>query len=183
MNTFEVDLKSVTYNSYSDYAYPTSLELVIYANPYSIAVDYTKTGNTFAASYKMTSASACTVEVTGKLVLAHDDFDNIDEGDVISAEVNVSYGSLKITGSSDLKSLLALDDPTVAQINQYSDVKVYVNSSEVGELSLETGSDDNNYVNIIYKDGTTDDVSTKYLDTFSSDLEVVLTDLTGSWDY
>jgi len=179
---FEIDLKSAKYVSKADYAYPTSLDLVVYTNPYSIAIDYTKSGNVFDVSYKMTSASTCPMEFTGKLVLAHDDLDNIDEDGLISAEVLLSYGSLKVVGKSDLKTLIALGDPTVAQVNQYSDVKMFVDNAEIGEYSLELDSDDEAYLNMIYKDGTTDNMQSKYLDAFVSDLEVELSDMTGSWD-
>lgn len=180
--TIEIDLTEVKYESYADFAYPTKVDLIIYTNPNTTTISYTKTGNTFEGTYTMSSEAGCTMELDAKLVLAHDDFDNISEEDVVLTELTLSYGVLKLEGTADLKSLLALAEPTADQVNQYSDIKVVVSDVEIGELALKTDSDGNEYVNIIYKDGTTDNVETKYMNTFADDLETELSDVTGSWE-
>ena len=122
----------------------------------------------------------CLTTLHGDVIIAHDDYENFDETDIVEINTIVTHQNMEIKGYMD-GSLLEYDDPSNTQINAMTDVDVYYLNNNIGELTMQLTSSDENKVYIVYKDGTSEDVET-YYDPFITNIEQILFPFLGDWD-
>lgn len=180
--TFGIDLTEITYSNYVDIVYPSSVNITITAAPYVITLSGSENNGTFEVDYSMTSDVLCNFSTSGTLVFAHNDFDNITVSDIQSADATITYGSLGLSGNANLTEILKVEELTPEIINQYADLNVLVNGTRVGELVIDEDTEGNVMVNIVYLDGTSDDVYETYIKPNESSLEAEVSSTTGSWE-
>ena len=169
---FSVVLNDVEYETQGDMTIPRLIDLNIYASPYDMNITFNKSGTKLEMNHVITSEVGETMEMSGSLTLAHNTFSTISDKDLVLGQVEFTYGSLKAAGSMDIKSLIQIDDPSVAEFNQYADIGLYHNNSKIGDLVLVEDSEGEQSINIFYKDGTSEDMDAAYLQDFIDKVEI-----------
>ena len=124
--------------------------------------------------------SGCLTTLHANVTITHDDYENLEETDIVEVNTILIHQNMKIIGYMD-GSLLGYDDPSNTQINAMTDVDVYYSNSKIAELILQLNSNDDNEVYIIYTDGSSEDVET-YYDPFLTNIEQILFPFLGDWD-
>ena len=78
-------------------------------------------------------------------------------------------------------SLFAYEDPSNTQVNAMTDVDMYYSNSKVGELIMQSDSQGDPEVNIVYTDGSSEDVEV-YYNPFITNIEQILFPFMGDWN-
>jgi len=160
---------------------PININTTLTFNPFTISV----TGNrisskVFEADISISDNSGCSTTLHADIILTHDDYENLEETDIVEINTIFIHQNMKIKGYMD-GSLLGYDDPSNTQINAMTDVDVYYSNSKIGELILQLSSNDDNKVYIVYNNGSSEDVET-YYDPFITNIEQILFPFLGDWD-
>ena len=160
---------------------PTNIYTTLTFTPYIITISAQRiTSKEFEADITITNNSGCITTLHADVRIAHDDYENLEETDIVEVNTILVHDNMKIEGYMD-GSLLEYDDPSNTQINAMTDVDLFYTNTKIGELIFQTNSDNDDKVNIIYMDGSSEDVET-YYDPFVTNIEQILFPFMGDWN-
>ena len=160
---------------------PTNIYTTLTFTPYIITISAQRiTSKEFEADITITNNSGCITTLHADVRIAHDDYENLEETDIVEVNTILVHDNMKIEGYMD-GSLLGYDDPSNTQINAMTDVDLFYTNTKIGELIFQTNSDNDDKVNIIYMDGSSEDVET-YYDPFVTNIEQILFPFMGDWN-
>ena len=160
---------------------PTNIYTTLTFTPYIITILAQRiTSKEFEADITITNNSGCITTLHADVRIAHDDYENLEETDIVEVNTILVHDNMKIEGYMD-GSLLGYDDPSNTQINAMTDVDLFYTNTKIGELIFQTNSDNDDKVNIIYMDGSSEDVET-YYDPFVTNIEQILFPFMGDWN-
>ena len=160
---------------------PTNINTTLTFTPYIITISAQRiTSKEFEADITITNNSGCITTLHADVRIAHDDYENLEETDIVEVNTILVHDNMKIEGYMD-GSLLGYDDPSNTQINAMTDVDLFYTNTKIGELIFQTNSDNDDKVNIIYMDGSSEDVET-YYDPFVTNIEQILFPFMGDWN-
>ena len=160
---------------------PTNINTTLTFTPYIITISAQRiTSKEFEADITFTNNSGCITTLHADVRIAHDDYENLEETDIVEVNTILVHDNMKIEGYMD-GSLLGYDDPSNTQINAMTDVDLFYTNTKIGELIFQTNSDNDDKVNIIYMDGSSEDVET-YYDPFVTNIEQILFPFMGDWN-
>jgi hypothetical protein len=163
----EVNLNSVQYASNADFEIPTALDIAIFIDPIEMSLVVSKNSTTsFSLVFTAQNEGMCNLSLDAGLELAHDDYENLNSEDIKEVTVVVQLNDLKIQSLSGIAELMSIEDPTANEINTILDMEVLFKDVKIGDLEYD---EDNDAVNIVYKDGTVEDTA-KYHEGFFEDL-------------
>ena len=160
---------------------PTNINTTLTFTPYIITILAQRiTSKEFEADITITNNSGCITTLHADVRIAHDDYENLEETDIVEVNTILVHDNMKIEGYMD-GSLLGYDDPSNTQINAMTDVDLFYTNTKIGDLIFQTNSDNDDKVNIIYMDGSSEDVET-YYDPFVTNIEQILFPFMGDWN-
>ena len=160
---------------------PTNIYTTLTFTPYIITISAQRiTSKEFEADITITNNSGCITTLHADVRIAHDDYENLEETDIVEVNTILVHDNMKIEGYMD-GSLFGYDDPSNTQINAMTDVDLFYTNTKIGELIFQTNSDNDDKVNIIYMDGSSEDVET-YYDPFVTNIEQILFPFMGDWN-
>jgi len=172
---------SYTYDVGNSAPIPININTELVFNPFTITTIAQRiTSTEFEADITITDNSGCLTALHAEVRIAHDDYENLEETDVLDIRTTLTHQNMEIRGFMD-GDLLGYDDPSNNQIQAMTDVDVYYSNSKMAELKLQSNSNDNSIVYIIYTDGSSDDVEI-YYDPFLTNIEQILFPFIGDWD-
>ena len=149
-------------------------------NPFTFSITGNRISPTnFEAGISFSNNGDCITSFSATVELSHDDYENIQESDIVYVNSELTHENMSINGFMD-GDIFSYDDPSTGQINAMTDVDVFYNGAKIGELILNPASNSDDEVYIIYQDGSTEDVET-YYDPFLTNLEEILFPFIGSW--
>ena len=149
--------------------------------PFTITITGQRiTSTEFEADLSITNNSGCLTSLHVDVKFKHDDYENIENTDVIEVNTTMNHDNMSIEGYVD-GDLIAIDDPSNTQINGMSDIDVYYSGKKIGELIIQQESNGDENVYIIYSDGSTEDTEV-YYDPFITNIEQILFPFLGDWD-
>ena len=160
---------------------PTNINTTLNFIPYIITISAQRiTSKDFEADITLTNNGGCTTTLHADVMIAHDDYENLEETDIVEVNTIFVHDNMKIEGYMD-GSLLAYDDPSNTQINAMTDINLFYTNTKIGELMFQTNSNNDNKVNVVYMDGSSEDVET-YYDPFITNIEQILFPFMGDWN-
>jgi len=160
---------------------PININTVFTFNPFTITITgQLITSKEFEADISITNNSGCLTSLHVDIKFTHDDYENLEDTDIIEVNTRMIHGNLRIDGYMD-GALFSYNDPSNNQINAMTDVDVYYSNSKIAELILQLNSFDEEKVYIIYSDGSSEDVEI-YYDPFLTNVEQILFPFLGAWD-
>tara|TARA_B110000858_G_C17734367_1_gene441779 strand:+ start:159 stop:1244 length:1086 start_codon:yes stop_codon:yes gene_type:complete len=160
---------------------PININTTLTFTPYIISISALRiTSKEFEADITITDNSGCIITLHADVRISHDDYENLDETDIVEVNTIFVHDNMKIEGYMD-GSLLSYDDPSNTQINAMTDVELFYTNSKIGELIFQTNSNNDDKVNVVYMDGSSEDVET-YYDPFVTNIEQILFPFMGDWD-
>jgi hypothetical protein len=111
------------------------------------------------------------LEIKSEVALSSDltQYSDIDDMEVTVLKLEIKQHKLAITGTVDIKTLSNLEN-TAANINKHIDFKVSYNNRKIGSLKVVEEKDGNQYLYIVYNDGTQENTSI-YYDKFIEDIK------------
>ena len=172
---------SYSYNVGNSTPIPINISTTLIFNPLTITISGQRiTSTEFEADISIADNNGCLTTIHGNVTLAHDDYENLEETDIIEVNTILTHDNLKISGYMD-GELLAYDEPSNNQINAMTDVDVFYLNSKIAELILQSSSNNDDKVYVIYTDGSSEDVET-YYDPFLTNIEQILFPFMGDWD-
>lgn len=176
---FRFDLQNVTYIQEDDVPLPTDINLEIFTAPHTHSLRLIEESSTrFQFSFGITEEEGNVLDFNTTVNLANSDYLQLEDEDVGNAEVTFLFEeNLRVELSADIGDLVAIDDPTEAQINSLVTADVYFGPQKIGELEYDEDSED---IIIVYKDGSSES-SERYYRDFLESLETVTFDFTGEW--
>jgi hypothetical protein len=171
---FNIDLDNVTYRQNGDYISPTNYELEIRTAPMThLFTLHENNTQEFEFNYSSSNDNSCntTVSLEASTVLSdYVLFEDFEDFAHISG--TVGHDALEIRFDVEADNLSNIDDPSVAQINQLVEAKVYLNNSEIGELEV-ADENDNTIIYIVFNDGTRENVENYVNEDLADELEAV----------
>ena len=160
---------------------PIHISTTLTFTPFDITITGNRiTSKEFEADISISDNSGCLTTLHGDVTITHDDYENLEETDIVEINTIFTHQNMEIRGYMD-GSLLGYDDPSNTQVNAMTDVDVYYSNSTIGELILQLSSNGDDKVYIVYTDGTSEDVET-YYDPFITNIEQILFPFLGDWD-
>ena len=160
---------------------PININTVLTFNPFSITITGQRiTSKEFEADISISDNSGCLTTLHADVTITHDDYENLEETDIVEINTIVTHQNMEIRGYMD-GSLLGYDDPSNTQINAMTDVDIYYSNSKIGELILQSNSNNDNEVYTVYLDGSSENADT-YYDPFITNIEQILFPFMGDWD-
>ena len=160
---------------------PININTALTFNPFSITITAQRiTSKEFEADISITDNSGCLTTLHGDLKIKHDDYENLEETDIVEINTIFKHQNMEIKGYME-GSLLGYNDPSNTQINAMTDVDIYYSNSKIGELILQSNSNNDNMVYIVYLDGSSENADT-YYDPFITNIEQILFPFMGGWD-
>ena len=149
-------------------------------NPFTFSITGNRVSPTeFNAGISFSNNNNCITSLSASIELSHDDYENIQESDIVSVNTELIHENMNIHGFID-GDIFSYDDPSSGQINAMTDMDVFYNGSKIGELILNPASNSDDQIYIIYQDGSSEDIET-YYDPFLTNLEEILFPFIGSW--
>lgn len=171
---FNIDFDNATYTSTDGDITPTNFELEIRTSPMTHTYILSQnSSNQLEFDYSAHNDNGCetTFSIDASSTISNITLiEDLDEFNVISG--NIGHGNLDIRFNADVNSLGNLDEPTVDQINQFLEAKVYLGNSEIGELEYSDENDDI-VIYILFSDGTRENVTNYVNDDLANQLETV----------
>ena len=172
---------SYTYDLGNPTPIPININNELVFNPFTITTIAQRiTSTEFEADITITNNSGCVTTLHADVRIAHNDYENLEETDIVEVNTIFVHDNMKIEGYMD-GSLLGYDDPSNTQINAMTDVELFYENSKIGELIFQTNSNNDEKVNVVYMDGSSEDVET-YYDPFITNIEQILFPFMGDWD-
>ena len=160
---------------------PININTTLTFNPFSITITGQRIASKeFEADISITDNSGCLTALHADVTITHDDYENLEETDIVEINTIVTHQNMEIKGYMD-GSLLGYDDPSNTQINAMTDVDIYYSNSKIGELILQSNSNNDNEVYTVYLDGSSENTDT-YYDPFITNIEQILFPFMGDWD-
>lgn len=180
----EVNLTNVTYEIGQEISFPIDIDASIFVAPFTFNISGERSTSTqFKAAIDFGDGS-CNYSAAATLNIAHSDYENLDDEDIVDLKGHVGHNNLKFNFFADIATINSFEDPTEDQVNDNLDLTVNYSGQKIADITLHEAdeqSEDEVEVKITYKDGTSEDAST-YLDELEEDLEDLFSDLTGAWD-
>jgi len=172
---FTINLSNVTYEVNNNFSFPSNLDLVIFTAPFTHTFDLSKiTSTQFDFSYDFQDNGSCVTSISSLINLNTSDYENITGAeDFDNAVGTILHQDFEIRYTVEIDNIDAIEDPTVIQINQLVNAEVFINDAKVGDLEYAENTDGETVVNIIYKDGTSDNVDIYVGDDFVDELEAI----------
>jgi len=172
---------SYTYDVGNSTPMPISINTELTFNPFTITTIAQRiTSTEFEAGITITNNNGCLTSFLAEVRIAHDDYENLEETDILDISTTLAHQNMEIRGFMD-GNLLGFDNPSNNQIHAMTDVDVYYSNSKIAELTLQSNSNNDNRVYIIYTDGSSEDVET-YYDPFLTNIEQILFPFIGDLD-
>jgi hypothetical protein len=111
------------------------------------------------------------LEIKSEVALSGDltQYSDVDDMEVTVLKLEIKQHKLSIVGTVDVKALSNLDN-TAANINKNIDFKVSYDDKNIGSLKVVEGNTGNQYLYIVYSDGTQENTSL-YYDKFIEDIK------------
>ena len=160
---------------------PTNINTVFTFNPFTITITGQRiTSTEFEADLSITNNSGCLTSLHVDAAFAHDDYENLENTDIIEVNTTMSHDNMSIVGFVD-GALMAIDDPSNTQINNMSDINVYYSGNKIGELILQQDSNGDENIYIRYSDSSVEHTEV-YYDPFLTNMEQILFPFLGDWD-
>ena len=123
---FEITVDEVSYSDDSQDQLPTALSAAVFMDPINMDIELTSTSSTaYEMGMSITNTGLCDVSLNTQFELADDDMGNMGMSSFNQAAVQVNLGQLSFRTMGDLASLLAMEEPTEAQINSLADLDVF----------------------------------------------------------
>jgi hypothetical protein len=170
---FSADLSA----DFSGYGIPTQVTVNVYAKPLKFDVSLNQDSPTkFKADVNIADETrsennliiGCEATLSNGLT-QYSDFDDMD---LNVLKLNIKQHELSIVGTVDLKTLDGLSS-TAENINNCINFEVLYKTQKAGTLKV-VDLDNNQYLYIVYKDGTQENTSI-YYDSFIEDIETMFT--------
>lgn len=160
-----------------DVPIPTKVDVEIFIHPTTFHVVLESASDTdYSVDLDMSNEEGCGYGVAVDVKLAHNDFGNITEEDITYLQGEIRLGALSIATASDLSPLLALTDPTEAQINELVDLDILINGFKVADVEYSEADD---ILYLIYKDETKENAF-DYFEDFVFDIIGLIETYTGT---
>lgn len=182
-----IELNDLALEQSDDIVIPTAVDGEVYLSPFTFTMEGERTTTTeFNASVGIDDGTGCAYDMSAKLKLKHDDYENIADEDVTSIEGSIGHNSLKVNYFVDYAKIAILDAEstdgvTEAQVNENIDLDVLINDAKIGNLVIKEGTGEEEVeVHIEYKDGSMENTDVYYIP-FVEDVEALFEDLTGPW--
>ncbi|MEP3388580.1 MAG: thrombospondin type 3 repeat-containing protein [Reichenbachiella sp.] len=162
-----ITINEVVYGS-GNVPLPTKVDLEIFLKPSNFHIVIESPVDTkFALDLEVSNEEGCGYGIEVDVELAHNQYDNIDfETDIKSLTAGIHLEHLSVVTASDLAPLLALQDPTDAQINELVDLDLLINNFKVADVEY-NGTEDILY--LIFKDDSQEDAF-NYFESFFDDV-------------
>lgn len=161
-------INSIQYDQTNpDYSIPRFADISVFTSPYTHTIKINKVSpTTYQINYELNSPNRPTTALELRVELVDSDLSSLIsiEDDVKTISGFAKQGNLRVSFSVNVLAISAYSNPTVAQINQFSDAEVYFNNFKIGDLSYED-VDGNKAIFVTYSDGTKEDVA-KYTGSF-----------------
>lgn len=169
-----------SYDTGSETPIPIYISTKLIINPFNFTILAERTSPTeFEAEISFTKGQEFNTSLSLQVELAHSDYENIEDTDVVSIKTSLSHQDMLIDGTIS-GDLVAISDPSNNQINTLSDFEVFYENDKIGDLKLFSSLDSDDEIHIIYKDGTSSDIES-YYDPFLTNLEEIFIPLFGPW--
>jgi hypothetical protein len=182
----QLKLNSVTYEEHGTITIPTYIDASMVFAPLNVTFVARKVSSTlFDVNVDISNNGSCSSHFFAEAKLNSDDYENLTEDNFDYIKGYASFNNLKITSNINVATIAAITDPTVNQINSMLDLDVLYKDQKIGELEYfkdDNAGDITEGLNIVYKDGTKENVTDVYLTPFVDDLELTLFDLLGNWE-
>ncbi len=170
IKAFEISLSDVVYAENADYELPVEATFQLFMDPMEINISVDRVNST---SYEMdmnfSDGNLCDIGVHAEMELKDDDFENLSTNSLKTANVTIDIGDLSIRTLGDLATLLAIDDPSDAQVNNLLDLTVFFQDLKIADLEID--QEDESFI-IFYKDGSSEDTEV-FHDDFWEDIRVI----------
>lgn len=184
-----VSLSGVEYEPVEDAQVPVNFNLSVFITPFTFDLELDKNSSTsFTGSYSITDGM-CKLGAEATLELENDDLATLfNDGDNIDkAKGNIYINELKVLGEVEVDELAALDDPSANQLNSLTNFSVENEGVKIADLVFYDKTDtvyNDTYtsMNVIYSDGSKEDIEDAYYNLFIEDLEAEIADWTGDID-
>jgi len=174
-----INLDNVTYQVGADGVFPTNFDLEIRTMPMTHYFDLEQTSsNQFKFNYASNNNGSCKTNFNINASTLTSDYTTI-EGleDFSSVTGNVSHDMLNLVFTADTNSLNMIDEPTVAQINQYTNVNVLLGNSQIGHLEYEE-TNDTGAVILVHNNGTRENADAYVNETLANEIEAIFSNYT-----
>jgi hypothetical protein len=161
--------------SFSDYGIPKQITANIYAKPLAFDVSLAQESpSTFKADVSIADETEAennlTINCEAILSNGLTQYSDLDDMELNVLKFSLIQHELSIVGTVDLKTLSDLNK-TAKNINECTNFEVFYKSKKIGTLTV-VDLDDNQYLYIVYKDGTQENTSI-YYDRFIKDIETI----------
>ena len=190
----ELDLNDLDLEESNDLPIPTNIDVSLFLKPFTFAFSGERTSSKeFTAEARFDDGSNCEYVANSNLVLAHDDYENIVDEDIVSLGGFVSHNEMKMEYFLSLGEIFEIgnanDELSDDDMNNNMDIKLFMSGSKIGDITINTTSEEiddgwGGYTEtstdfiITYKNGESDNAEV-YLDPFIEDLENLFQSITG----
>ena len=171
---FNIDLDNTSYRQNGDVVAATNFDLEIRTVPmtHSFTLHENNTQQ-LEFDYSSSNDNSCntTISLNASTVLS--DYILLEDvEDFAHVSGTIGHDSLEVRFDVQADNLNNIDEPTAAQINQLVEAKVFLNNSEIGELEV-SGENDDRIINIVFDDGTIENVDNYVNDELAQELEAI----------
>jgi hypothetical protein len=161
--------------NFSDYGIPKQVTANVYAKPLSFDVSLTQES---ASKFKADVSIADETKSENNLIISCEatlsngltQYSDFDDMELNVLKFSLIQHELSIVGTVDFKTLGNLSK-TAKNINECTNFEVFYKTQKTGTLTV-VDLDDNQYLYIVYKDGTKENTSI-YYDAFIEDIEAI----------
>lgn len=176
-----VELMSINWNAQytsSGFPAPVSSRLTVLAAPFTISLDIARVDDkTFQVKFDLDNGSCGKTSLQTKFFFNHNDYENYFDGssetaDLDKMELKFAKSDLAVDVNFDVKKFNTFDDPTTTQVNSCAKATLSYKGFKIGDLQLKDVQGETE-LHIVYKDGTSENVS-KYYEPFIEDVKQVL---------
>ncbi len=175
-STFRFDLNALEFIDDSDMLIPSTADLEIFTAPATHALNFNREENTrFSFSYETSVDEESMIGLSVAATFSHDDYANLDEGDLELLEGTFTLASsLRIDYSAEVGELAGIDDPSASQLNQYTSAELYYDDNRVGDIEFDGEMEQ---LVIVFSDGSSEPLQ-KYLQNLMGSQQQQKLDLT-----
>ena len=171
---FNIDLDNTSYRQNGDVVAATNFDLEIRTVPmtHSFTLHENNTQQ-LEFDYSSSNDNSCntTISLNASTVLS--DYILLEDvEDFAHVSGTIGHDALEVRFDAQVDNLNNIEDPTATQINQLVEAKVFLNNSEIGELEV-SGENDDRIINIVFDDGTIENVDNYVNDELAQELEAI----------
>jgi hypothetical protein len=193
----ELDLNDLDLEQSNDLPIPTNLDVSLYLKPFTFDFKEQRTSSKeFTAELRFDDGSNCDYVLNSKLVLAHDDYENIADEDIVSLGGFFRHNEMKMEYFLSLGEIFEIDNANDElsddDMNNNMAIKLFMSGSKIGDITINTTSEEiddgwGGYTEtstdfiITYKNGESDNANV-YIDPFIEDLENLFESITGDFE-